>query len=74
MVSLPVLSVGQMGGTGTLKAARTMNSYSDFTDMVNNASVNLSAISSRSTTGSVAAKAQALVNQTGGNILGFTYE
>lgn len=75
MAGIPVL-----GGTGiTLKAGKTQGQLTK--EMANRMAQNSAILrtgqetnASRNSAASVAATAQALANQTGGNIMGFTYE
>ena len=75
MAGIPVL-----GGTGiTLNAGKTQGQLTK--EMANRMAQNSAILrtgqetnASRNSATSVAATAQALANQTGGNIMGFTYE
>ena len=69
MMSSPGVSTAS---TITPKKLEKMESYTDYSDAVVSSQASLSTLASKNT--SSGALAQALANQTGGNIMGFTYE
>lgn len=70
MMSSPGVSTASTGVTP--KKLKKMESYTDYSDAVVSSQASLSTLASKNT--SSGALAQALANQTGGNIMGFTYE